>query len=105
MKFVPNPIATKLLGRTPEMAGFLKLKADAAVEVAKGIAPEESGDYKDGIEAHEGVYGDTVAASIAGHDYKTLWIELGTSQRAAQAVLRRSVESVGVRIVAKEDED
>ena len=104
MKFVPNPLAAKLLGRTPEMQGFLKLKADAAVEVAKGLAPVESGDYKDGIESHTGTYDGSAAASIAGHDYKTLWIELGTSERSAEAVLRRSVEAVGVRTVAKEGE-
>jgi hypothetical protein len=103
MKFVPNPLGTKLLARTPEMQAFMKLKADAAVEVAKQLAPVESGDYKDGIQSHEGVYEGKAAASIAGHDYKTLWIELGTSEHAAEAILRRSVESVGVRIIAKDD--
>jgi hypothetical protein len=103
MKYVPNPLATKLLGRTPEMAGFMKLKADAAVEVAQKLAPVESGDYKDGLEAHEGVYLGSAAASIAGHDYKTLWIELGTSERPAQAVMRRAVESVGVIVKANKE--
>jgi hypothetical protein len=103
MKFVPNPLASKLLANTPEMGGFLKLKADAAVEVAQGLAPVESGDYKDGIKSHSGNYDGDAAASIAGHDYKTLWIELGTSERPAEAVLRRAVESVGIRIIAKDD--
>jgi hypothetical protein len=103
MKFVPNPESTKLFGRTPAMQAFLKVKAEAALQVAQDIAPEESGDYKEGLEVHEGTYGGMAAASLAGHDYKTLWIELGTSQRPAEAVLRRAVESVGVRLVPGED--
>lgn len=101
MKFVPNPLGSKLLARTPEMQGFMKLQADAAAEVARQIAPVQSGSYRDGIETHEGVFAGMAAASLAGHDYKTLWIELGTSQRSADAVLRRACEAVGIHLVAK----
>src|SRR4051812_7768685 len=99
MKFVPNPKARLEIQRSPAMAAFLKTHVEAAAEYARSIAPVESGDYRDGIEADVGVVGPLAEGRIIGNDWKTIWIEKGTSERAAHAVLRRAADSAGIKIV------
>ena len=69
--------------------------ANAVAEVAKSIAPVESGEYKDGITVQRTKTGARVFAS----DYKSTWIEFGvpSHNQPAHFVLRRAAESLGLK--------
>lgn len=68
----------------------------AAKDIAKAIAPEDTGDYKRSIEV------DTTAKGgvrLKATDFKSHWIEWGTSNGfPAHAPLRRAFMSMGFRI-------
>jgi hypothetical protein len=102
MKFIPNPSSRIAIQRSPGMAAFLKAHVEAAAEYARSVAPEESGDYKDGIKSDVGITGNLAVGTIYGEDWKTIWLERGTSQQPALAILRRGADAAGIKIVVSD---
>lgn len=92
--FKPNPYIEAALEGSQAMLGVVEAKAEAGAEAARGIAPVLSGDYRDGIEAEAGFVGGLAVGRINGHDFKSHWVEFGTSSMAAQGVLRRALDSL-----------
>lgn len=95
-------MATRL--RLTMIPGFEKLlAADAAVQeleheraeqaaaIARDLAPVESGDYRNGIEADGNMLNAT--------DWKSHWIEWGSEHNPAHAVLRNAAAQVASRLV------
>lgn len=84
------------------MPGFIPVleeKINAARDIAKVIAPVESGAYKQSIETAVG-YNDKaqVVGRLLATDWKAGWIEFGTMRTMAHATLRRSLEAVGLKV-------
>ena len=75
-------------------------KSDTAIDAcnkiaaaARSLAPVDSGDYQSKIKVERFKGGARVLAS----DYKSSWIEFGGGGNPAQFVLRRAVDSVGLK--------
>lgn len=97
MRFVYDPKCEELLKRTPQMVARLKVAADDSAEAARGIAPVMTGEYRDSIEGEAGIENGVAKGRVNAHNFKAHWIEFGTRYWPAHAVLRRAVESVGLR--------
>ncbi len=71
--------------------------AEKVAEVARALAPVESGLYRDGIKAERTGRGARVIAS----DEKSSWVEFGipSHNQPAQFVLRRAVDACGLKFV------
>lgn len=84
--------------RLPGFAGRLKVKADATskstaeqvAEIARKLAPRDTGELINSIEAQEGESGWEVAV---GADHG-IFVELGTVHMAAQPYLTPATEAV-----------
>ena len=97
-KFKYNPAATALLARTVAMVETLGAKADEGAEACRSIAPVLTGDYRDGIVGESGLVKGMAAGRVNAHDFKSHWIEFGTTDTPTFAVLRRGLESIGLRV-------
>ena len=73
--------------------------ASKIAEAARGIAPVALGNYRDGIKAERTAHGARVIAS----DQKSTWVEFGipSHNQPAQFVLRRAVDSLGLKFKKK----
>lgn len=102
-RYIENPGIMDDISRLPKVVSAIKSKAEAAKTIAQAIAPVNTGDYKRGIEMDVAVNdrGYTMGRVIAS-DWKSLWIEFGTSKGfPAHAVLRRAVRAVGGKVTNK----
>jgi HK97 gp10 family phage protein len=75
----------------------LLAKAAEAADAAKTFAPVRTGAYRDGIKAQK--VGGKVY--VSGTDWKSNFIEHGTSKMPPQAPLRRGVRAAGMRLKEK----
>jgi hypothetical protein len=102
-RFVANPQAQGLLGRTPQMAALLKDRAEQVARVVRQIGPRgDSGEhYVDMIETDVGVEGPTLIGRVSANKFTSGFIEFGTVRTPAFAPLRRAVEAVGLRLVGR----
>ena len=87
--FVPNPLGIQALEEHPLVKLGLTAKAESTVQVAQSIAPVRTGEFRDSIRTDE-EGGDIVV--VADTDY-AVYVELGTSDTPAFAVLRRAAEA------------
>lgn len=88
------------LTQTPEVLGAIGRKAIEAAQIATVIAPVNTGEYRDSIEASLSVNerGYSIGL-VTASDWKSLWIEFGTSKGfPAYACLRRAVQAVGGKV-------
>jgi hypothetical protein len=102
-RYVPNPAQVGELGRSKQLLDELMKRAEEAADKARGLAPVDSGDYRDGIEVDGGVDGSTVVARVNANDWKSGLIEFGTGRPAptpAYAPLRRGAEQAGLKVEA-----
>lgn len=109
--FKANPNFIPYLKRSPQLLAVLKLRAEEAAERAKAIAPFDPSDsgehYRDMIEADAGIVNGQVTGRVNANKWTSGFIEFGTqgSDRhhatPAFAVLRRAVESLGLRFISK----
>lgn len=101
LKFFAARELNKKVAMMPTVGEAMLLKAEEAAEVAKKLAPVDTGAYRDGIEASaeniEGMRGARVKAT----DWKSALVEFGTALWPAHATLRRAAESVGLKVVAR----
>lgn len=104
LDFKKDPGIEAMLRRSLEVEKALRLRAEAAASVAREIAPVDSGAYRDGIQAQSGIRGNVATARVNARDWKSHFIEFGTSQRAARAILRRACDAVGLKLVRGGDE-
>jgi len=65
--------------------------ATAVAVAARSIAPEESGDLRDGIEVHEAANG----AEVESTEPHSIHVEYGTTEQAAQPFLRPAMDRMG----------
>ena len=90
--------------RSTEARRAMEQIARAGAAAAQRLAPVLSGDYRDGIDAVVESVGGAWVAAVVGRDFKTLWIERGARSpdytTPAQHVIRRGVETTGVKVVA-----
>lgn len=96
--FVPNPLLAKELERATFLQDDLARIAENIAQKAKDTAPEDSGDYRDGIEADSGFDSRGVLARVNANDWKSALIEFGTSDTPPFRVLTRAAESLGYRV-------
>jgi len=89
--FKMNPGFVARMSRDLSLIPPLKDAADAAAERARELAPTLSGDYRAGIKTAVGADAKSVFARLNATDFKSHWIEFGTSDTPAFAPLRRSV--------------
>lgn len=109
MTFIPNPNFADEIQRQPEFKAGLAERAVVVRDVAKSIAPVESGAYRDSIQV-KGVGGRIY---LTATDFKAWWIEYGTAGAEGStgkgrhwrhahtptfATLRRSVKESGLRL-------
>lgn len=94
MHFVPNPGFAAALARSTMFEDDMARIAEEIAETAQANAPESSGDFKDGIES---TYGDGYAR-VNMKDWKSVFIEFGTSEHPFGAPLRKAIESLGFRL-------
>ena len=102
-KFIPNPAGILMLAKSPLVMAALSSAADQIAESAKDHAPEDTGDYIDGIEVWEGEIPGTLA--VVATDFKSYWIEVGTEHTPAFAPLRIGAEAAGFTLVSGGGED
>lgn len=97
-KFVPNPAGWAELNRSQQMVDALHEVAEAIVEHAKTLAPHDTGDYRDGIEADAGIDGEVAVGRVNANDWKSGLLEFGTENEPAHATLRRAAEAEGLTV-------
>ena len=88
--FIPNPLGIAALAQNEFVRLGLTAKAETVAQTAQSIAPVLTGAFRDSIHVEE-VDGDI--SVIADVDYAH-FVELGTSDTPAFAVLRRAAEGV-----------
>lgn len=101
MGFIPNPAMQAELEGNPLMVEAMKSRAEQGAEAAKNLAPVETGDYRDSIQADAGIEDGAAKGRVVATDFKAGWIEFGTVQHDAHAPIRRGVESIGVAVKPK----
>ena len=89
------------LGRSTEVRGALLESAEAIAKEGQRIAEAEayrSGDYMRGIGAAAvGLASGELSGQVQAKDWKSNWVEFGTVNTPARAVLRRAAEALGYR--------
>ena len=75
--------------------------AEKVRDLAKAMAPVDTGQYRDGIQAQKTALGARVIAT----DQKSAWIEFGIPSRnhEAQFILRRAADAVGLKFIRRKD--
>lgn len=107
-RFIPNPIGIVAIATGPQMQAMLRAEAEKIAGVARSLALAEAhntGDYMRGIRAGSGIEksgGKPVAAGrVNAFDWKSHWIEFGTSLGfAARHILERAAEACGHQVSA-----
>lgn len=98
VRFVLRPGYEDALERDSRMLRMLERVAGAVAAEARRIGPVATGDYVEGIRADVGVDDlGGVVGRVNAHDFKSWWIEAGTSRTRAHAPLRRALESGAAR--------
>lgn len=97
-KFVPDRGGIAEIGRCADLLKDLEEVANGVVDSAKNLAPELSGDYKEGIDMESGVEGKTAIARVNANDFKSHWVEFGTSDTPTFAPLRKAAEEQGLEV-------
>jgi hypothetical protein len=104
-RFVPNLAGIAAIARSQQVMDDLMELADEAAVYAKGVAPVDDGDDRDGIETEGTVDGGEAVALIVARDWKSGFIEFGASSPTyttpAHAPLRRGAEQAGLKIEDK----
>lgn len=100
-KFVLDRRAIDKLAKGSAMQATLLVRAETIAREARRIARSEaydSGDYHDGIDATSGVERGHAIGRVNADDWKSHFIEFGTSSQPTKAVLRRAAEVGGLRV-------
>lgn len=100
-KFVPDRQAIGLLSRSREMLQVLEEKARDVASIAKGISPVLTSSYRDGIESTSGIDGGKGIGRVNANDWKSHFVEFGTSDTPTFAPLRKAAERSGLRVIDK----
>lgn len=100
-RFVPNPLFPGQLLRSTILLDDLEEQAQEIADAAKELAPVLSGAYRDGLVGVAGQDGGEVQGRVVGRDFKSGWIEFGTSDTPAFAPIRRAAESKGYNVEAR----
>lgn len=92
-QFEPAPDLDEKVIELPLVGAKAVDVANHIAEVARDTAPEESGEYAEGIVVQKTKTGARVWAS----DFKSAWLEFGVPSRGVPArfILRRAVEAAG----------
>lgn len=77
----------------------LKEKVEEAEEIARGYAPVATGAYRDGIKADQVWAEGKWISRLNAYDFKSAWIEFGTSRMPAFAILRNAMEAAGLHFI------
>lgn len=80
----------------------IKDKVEEAADIAIAIAPVKTGAYRDGIKADQVFSGNRLISRLNAYDFKSHWIEFGTSRMPAFATLRRAIEAVNLHFTTGE---
>lgn len=82
--------------RLPEVKKTTRDAAEAVADIARSMAPFETGNYEAGIVVQDTPGG---GARVLASDQKSAWIEFGVPSRGipARFILRRAVEAAGLK--------
>lgn len=101
VRFVPNMRGIALIARTPQMAAAMVARAgevrDAAISIAP-IGPGEGGHYRDQITADAAVIDGLAGGRVNAWKFTAGFIEFGTSDTPAFAVLRTACDAAGLTL-------
>ncbi len=89
-----NPRIIPAIATHPVVIAQLKIKADTVAERARAIAPVRKGDYRDGIKSESGIVDGMGVGRVNANDFKSIWIEAGTTDTPTHAVLRRALDGL-----------
>lgn len=95
-RFVLDRLGVAALARTADMLRLVEEKANEVADRARSIAPQDSGDYVDGIEVESGIENDVATGRVNANDWKSGLIEFGTDHTPAYAPLRKGAEAAGL---------
>lgn len=95
--FVPNPVGMAAIAVGVGVQAVLERLGEAIAEGARSAAPEDEGDYIDGIVVEDGEAPGS--KRVLATDFKSNWIEYGTEDTPAFAPLRLGADSAGVPLV------
>ena len=101
IRYIPNPVGIALLARTPLMAQAMKEKGEYVAEVAQAIAPRgegKGGHYADQITADAQVIEGKAGCRVNARKFTSGFIEFGTSDTPAFAILRTSADATGLTL-------
>lgn len=93
--FEPNPDIDEEVVKLPVVGATSMEIAEHIADVARRLAPVESGEYADGITVEKTKTGARVFAA----DFKSAWLEFGVPSQGkpARFILRRAVEAAGYK--------
>lgn len=101
VRFVPNMRGIALLARTPAMSRAMLERAEYVAEIASSIAPRgpgKGGHYADMIDAVAMVIGSLAGARVNANKFTSGFIEFGTSDTPAFAILRTAADAAGLSL-------
>jgi hypothetical protein len=93
-RFVPNPAADDLVAAMPELEPVMSSLASSAASTARGLAPVDTGAYRDSIGSESGLEGGERMANVYADAEHAQYVEFGTSRVPPFAVLRRAAETL-----------
>lgn len=89
LRWVPN--RDRVLARDSHVERVLHRQAEKGADIARTLAPVDTGRYRDSIVAD--------GPNLEATDFKAHWIEWGTLRRRAHATLRTAARRVADRVV------
>ncbi len=98
--FIPSPNADALIANSVEMREAMEWHAKRALGPAQDMAPVKTGAYRDGLKTDSTVFKGRACGLLIASDFKSVWIEFGTSKWPAHAVLRRACDAARLVITA-----
>lgn len=97
-RFIPNPAGIAGIASSADLVAALKAVAEEAASNARAVAPEDSGDYIDGIGVDAGLEDGKALARVNADDPASGYIEFGTEDTPTFAPLTRGAEAAGLDV-------
>ncbi|WP_322767680.1 hypothetical protein [Frankia sp. Cr1] len=77
-------VVRRIVDRSPELEGALAAITEGGLGFARSVSPARHGGYVAGLSAGVRRAGGTPVGYVAGSDFKTIWVELGSSPHPQQ---------------------
>lgn len=98
IKYVPNPAFVPEMEHSLLLTGLMAMAAKTIADKATELAPVDDGEFRDGITSTTVVEGGRVKGRAMATDWRSGWIEFGTSRTPAHATFRRACDALGLKL-------